>query len=70
MLGAMCVYVFYKDHFDATEGAEAKLGVFSTIPAIKNYWRNFLCEVIGTFVLVLVILFYRRRRQYCGSEHR
>ncbi len=57
MLGAMCVYVFYKDHFDATEGAEAKLGVFSTIPAIKNYWRNFLCEVIGTFVLVLVILF-------------
>ena len=57
MLGAMCVYVFYKDHIDATEGAEAKLGVFSTIPAIKNYWRNFLCEVIGTFVLVLVILF-------------
>lgn len=57
VLGAMCVYVFYKDHFDATDGEETKLGVFSTIPAIKNHWRNFICEVIGTFVLILVILF-------------
>lgn len=57
ILGAMCVYVFYKDHFDATVEAETKLGVFSTIPAISNRWRNFLSEVIGTFVLVLVILF-------------
>ncbi len=57
ILGAMCVYVFYKDHFDATDGEETKLGVFSTIPAINNRWRNFICEVIGTFVLILVILF-------------
>ncbi|MDE5924721.1 MAG: aquaporin family protein, partial [Muribaculaceae bacterium] len=33
------------------------LGVFATIPAIKDLKRNFLSEVIGTFVLVLVILF-------------
>jgi glycerol uptake facilitator protein len=57
VVGAMCVYVAYKDHFDATDDATAKLGVFSTIPAIKNVWRNFICEVIGTFVLVFVILF-------------
>lgn len=55
--GGVTVYLFYKDHFDATEDQAAKLGVFATIPAIENHWRNFLCEIVGTFVLVLVILF-------------
>ena len=57
ILGAVIVYVFYKDHFDATAEAETKLGVFPTIPAIKNYRRNMICEIVGTFILVLVILF-------------
>lgn len=57
ILGAVIVYVFYKDHFDATAEAETKLGVFVTIPAIKNYRRNMICEIVGTFILVLVILF-------------
>lgn len=56
-VGGVVVYLFYKDHFDATGGADAKLGVFATIPAIKNYWRNFFSELIGTFVLIIVILF-------------
>lgn len=60
-LGAVTVYYFYKDHFDATEEKEAKLGVFATIPAIKNLKRNFLSETIGTFVLILVILFLAER---------
>lgn len=57
ILGAVIVYVFYKDHFEATAEAETKLGVFATIPAIKNYRRNMICEIVGTFILVLVILF-------------
>jgi len=57
ILGAVIVYVFYKDHFDATAEAETNLGVFATIPAIKNYRRNMICEIVGTFILVLVILF-------------
>ena len=57
ILGAVIVYVFYKDHFDATAEAETKLGVFATIPAIKNYRRNMICEIVGTFILVFVILF-------------
>lgn len=56
-MGGVVVYVFYKDHFDATEDAASKLGVFSTIPAIENRTRNFISELIGTFVLMLVILF-------------
>lgn len=54
--GAVLVYLFYKDHFDATDDSEAKLGTFCTMPAIFNRSRNFLCEIIGTFVLVFVIL--------------
>lgn len=57
VLAAMTTYWFYKDHFDATQESETKLGVFATIPAIKNLKRNFLSEVVGTFVLILVILF-------------
>ena len=57
IIGAMLVYIFYKDHFDLTEDKDAKLGVFSTIPAVKNHWRNMFCELLGTFVLMLVILF-------------
>lgn len=59
--GALTVYLFYKDHFDATADSETKLGVFATIPAIKNLKRNFISETIGTFVLILVILFLAER---------
>ena len=56
-LGGVLVYWFYKDHFDLTEDPDTKLGVFATIPAVENLKRNFLSEVIGTFVLVLTVLF-------------
>ena len=55
-LGAVIVYVFYKDHYDATEDADTKLGTFCTEPAIRNPWRNFFCEFVGTWLLVFVIL--------------
>ena len=55
-VGAVLVYIYFKDHYDATPDADAKLGTFCTIPAIRNKWRNLLSEVIGTFVLVYVIL--------------
>lgn len=54
-VGACCVYLFYKDHFKATEDGDLKLAVFCTGPAIRSYGTNFFCEVIGTFVLVLPI---------------
>lgn len=56
--GAMLVYAFYKDHFDATEDAESKLAVFCTMPAIENKLRNFFCEAVGTWVLVFCILMF------------
>ena len=54
-VGAMIVYVFYKDHFDATPDGAAKLACFSTGPAIRNMANSFFCEAVGTFLLVLPI---------------
>lgn len=56
-LGAVAVWIFYYDHFKITEDPFAKLGVFCTIPAIRHNSVNFVCEVIGTFVLVLVVFY-------------
>lgn len=55
-VGAVLVYAFYKDHYDATDDPALKLATFCTAPAIRNYGRNLFSEVLGTFVLVLVIL--------------
>jgi glycerol uptake facilitator protein len=55
-VGACLVYILFKDQFDATTEPGTKLGVFSTGPAIPNMFRNFLSEMIGTFVLVFTIL--------------
>ncbi len=55
--GAVLMYLFYKDHFDASDDPDAKLGTFCTMPAIEGHkGRNFFCEVVATWVLVFVIL--------------
>ena len=58
MLGATCVWVFYKNHFDETDNADAKKAVFCTAPAIRNTFSNFFSEVLGTFVLIFTILYF------------
>lgn len=55
MIGAALVYLFYRQHFDVTEDADAKLACFSTAPAIANNLQAFFCEALGTFALVLPI---------------
>ena len=56
MAGAVCVYLFYKSHYDATEDGETKRSSFCTSPAIRKTGRNFFNEFIGTFVLVFAVL--------------
>lgn len=56
MLGALLVYITYKDHYIATEDRAAKLATFSTGPAIRNIISNLFSEVVGTFVLVFAVL--------------
>jgi len=56
-VGAILVWLFYKDHYKATQDQpDTILGTFCTMPAIKNPWRNFLSEVIATWLLVFAIL--------------
>lgn len=54
-VGAIIVYLLFKDQFDATDVADTKLGVFCTGPSIPNMGRNILSEAIGTFILVFAI---------------
>jgi len=56
--GALLVYAFYQDHYDATEDPDAIRSTFCTAPAIPNKWRNLLSEAVGTWVLVFVILMF------------
>lgn len=56
IIGAAIVWLAYLPHWAETENKAAKLGVFSTAPAIRNTAANFLCEAIGTAMLVLGIL--------------
>jgi glycerol uptake facilitator protein len=57
MLGALLVWLCYKQHFDSTADANTKLGVFCTIPAIRNSFYNMITEIIGTAVLILGVLY-------------
>ena len=60
ILGAVVVWLGYKQHFDAEPEAANKLGVFSTGPAIRSYGWNLVTEIIGTFVLVFVVIGFGR----------
>ncbi len=55
MTGALFVWLKYIDHFKATEDKGLKLAAFSTGPAIKNNVANLFSEIIGSFVLLIVI---------------
>jgi glycerol uptake facilitator len=55
-IGGVIVYLAYLPHWKETEDPATKLAVFCTAPAIRNAPANFLCEVIGTFVLVFAVL--------------
>jgi glycerol uptake facilitator protein len=57
MIGAAIVRIFYHSHFAATEDLDAKLAVFCTGPAIRNYPLNLFSEAVATFVLVFGALY-------------
>lgn len=54
MIGALIVFLHYYPHWKETEDPVLKLATFSTIPNIRNYFWNFVSEVIGTFALIFI----------------
>lgn len=64
--GAILVWIQYYPHWQETKEPEVILGTFATGPAIRNYWANFISEVIGTFVLVFVLMAFTRGKFTSG----
>lgn len=71
MLGAMAgstlVWLHYRLHYNETEDADLKMATFCTSPAIKNNLQNLFNELLGTFVLVLGVLFLSQPQDTLGS---
>jgi glycerol uptake facilitator protein len=53
-VGAGIVWLHYLPHWKETPDQAAKLAVFCTAPAIRDYPANLVSEAIATFVLVFV----------------
>lgn len=51
-VGAVVMYIMFKDHFDETDNANVKFGCFAPSPSIRNIPRNMFCEIVVTFILV------------------
>ena len=54
--GSTLAWLAYLPHWAATDDKAAKLGVFSTAPAIRNAPANLVAEIIGTIALLFVII--------------
>ena len=66
-LGAIIVWLSYKNHFDSTNNSDLKLAVFCTSPAIRKPLNNIITEIIGTFVLVFGALLMSAPIQSMGA---
>lgn len=53
--GGALVFLFYREHFKVSPDGSGKLACFCTAPNIRNVGQAFVCELIGTFVLVFPI---------------
>ncbi|WP_339227356.1 MIP/aquaporin family protein [Oceanobacillus sp. FSL K6-2867] len=56
-IGGVIVFLNYLPHWRETKDQGAKLAVFATDPAVRSPFSNLLSEMIGTFVLLLGLMF-------------
>jgi glycerol uptake facilitator protein len=57
MAGSLVAWLAYRGHYAEQADPNAKLATFCTAPAIRRPLNNFVTEAIGTFVLILGVLF-------------
>ena len=57
MLGAGLVVVHYRPHYRLEHDPDTLLATFATGPAIRRPLDNLISETLGTFVLVLAVLY-------------
>lgn len=56
MIGSYLVYLTFLKQFQVTEDVGTKLNCFTTRPAIRDTWKNFLSELIGTTFLIYFVM--------------
>jgi len=57
MTGSLLAWLTYRGHYAQAGDPNGKLATFCTAPAIRHTIDNFVTEVIGTFVLILGVLY-------------
>lgn len=68
-VGACIAWLIYMPHWKVTEDTTAKLGCFSTIPAIRNPLANLITEtVVTTFFLTLVFVIFSKQLSDGGAK--
>src|SRR5690606_7647318 len=56
-LGALTVWLFCRSHYWVSNDVIAMRATFCTHPAIRHNGNNFFSELVGTFVLIIVVLY-------------
>jgi glycerol uptake facilitator protein len=67
-VGAVLVWLTYLPHWKETDDPTLKLGVFSTIPQIRNVASNFVTEVIATAMLLFGVVAIVTNAQIFGGR--
>ncbi|HLP39148.1 MIP/aquaporin family protein [Lacibacter sp.] len=67
MTGSFLMWLAYRKHFDEVNDADAMMAIFCTAPAIRNTIANLTTEIIGTFVLMLGVLFIAAPQNSLGA---
>ncbi len=57
MTGSLLAYLTYRGHYAQPGDPDGKLATFCTAPAIRHTVDNLITEIIGTFVLILGVLY-------------
>lgn len=66
MLGSTLVWINYRQHLNETPDPSLQLACFSTGPAIKHHFQNIYSEALGTFILVIAVLFMTKATNSLG----
>ena len=67
MTGSFLMWLAYRKHFDEVNDADVMMAIFCTAPAIRNTAANLSTEIIGTFVLMLGVLFIAAPQNSLGA---
>ncbi len=66
--GTTLAFLTYYQHYQVTEDAGAKRATFCTAPAIRSAGWNLFTEVVATFVLVFVVLYFSSASMSIGGD--